>query len=221
MAKQKNPSAFSKKDQTNLLRAVIRYRQGEDRAMEEIYVLTKQYLMPYALRMATHQAVYQASVPATDPDLAEDMIEDTMEVVLKDIRTKLREPEHYCSWVLKILSNKFKNVYPKRDREAYPSQSEEETSGWDTVVTAIRRSESEFAVSETRMLLAAGMEQLKPAQREVVYCTYILDRKERETAEILNLPLGTVKGRKRAGLAKLRKLVPKEDSSMTRKGEKQ
>lgn len=212
MAKSKNPSAFTKEDHVHLIRAVVRYRQGEDSAMEEIYSLTWKYLLPYARKMATHQAVYQAGVPAVDEFLAEDLIEDTMVVVWKDIRTKLREPEKYCKWVLTILSNKFKNVYYKRDRLTYPSQSEEETGGWDTVVVGIGQSKSEFEELEDRMRLVSGLEHLKPAQQEVVYCTYLLDLREQDAAEILNIPLGTVKSRKKAGLAKLRKILPKEDS---------
>jgi RNA polymerase sigma-70 factor (ECF subfamily) len=48
--------------------------------------------------------------------------------------------------------------------------------------------------------------EIPPDQRQVLELAYFRDMSHSEMAETLNLPLGTVKGRVRAGLAKLRSL---------------
>jgi RNA polymerase sigma-70 factor (ECF subfamily) len=49
--------------------------------------------------------------------------------------------------------------------------------------------------------------QLPDAQRAVVEQIYIQDRTHEEAAEVLNIPLGTLKSRLRLGVGKLRQMI--------------
>ncbi|MBK8135205.1 MAG: sigma-70 family RNA polymerase sigma factor [Chloroflexi bacterium] len=59
-------------------------------------------------------------------------------------------------------------------------------------------------------LIRELLQDLPPDQRKVLELAYFLDMSHTEMAEHLNVPLGTVKGRVRAGLIKLRDLWSKK-----------
>lgn len=203
----KNYSDFKKEDRAILMRAVMRYRQGDDTAIDDICNLTKRYLWPIALHSATHQAVCNSG-QTTDYHFAEDMLEKTLITIWQKLRTDLREPDKYLAWAKKILSNNFKNEYQKRDSEIYPSQSEDEEHSWDTVVHNIDRTQMEqFEIRERMTMVNTAMNQLDEKHQAIVYEYFIEGYKEREIAESHGIPLGTVKSRKNYGLEKLRKLL--------------
>jgi len=69
-----------------------------------------------------------------------------------------------------------------------------------------------------------ALEQLPPAQREVLELAYFQGMTQREIAEYLNIPLGTVKTRMRLGMMKLRDMLeskPSPDGKKKRRGEKE
>ena len=51
------------------------------------------------------------------------------------------------------------------------------------------------------------MEKLSPDQRRVIELAFFSSMSQTEIAELLNLPLGTVKARIRRGMMKLRELI--------------
>lgn len=54
--------------------------------------------------------------------------------------------------------------------------------------------------------------RLSPEHRAVLVCTYLWDRSIKETAEILGVPVGTVKSRQHNALRKLRRVVRSESA---------
>lgn len=66
---------------------------------------------------------------------------------------------------------------------------------------------SEVSNTLDRALLKECLEQIPLEQREVIELAYFQGHTQREIAELKGIPLGTVKGRVRIGLQKLRSLV--------------
>jgi RNA polymerase sigma-70 factor (ECF subfamily) len=80
--------------------------------------------------------------------------------------------------------------------------------------TAARSQPSE-AFAETwrnarRDRLREALKELPPEQLEILELAYFSGRTQVEIAGLLNIPLGTVKGRMRLGLQKLRGLTLRE-----------
>ena len=65
----------------------------------------------------------------------------------------------------------------------------------------------EVSITLDRELLNGGLEQIPVKQREVIKLAYFEGYTQREIAELKEIPLGTVKGRIRIGMAKLRSLL--------------
>ena len=71
---------------------------------------------------------------------------------------------------------------------------------------------SVFSVLDTNVVienedLGAALAELSPERRNVVLLSYLLDMKDREIAEQLDLSLSTVQYRRTSALARLRKLM--------------
>ena len=71
---------------------------------------------------------------------------------------------------------------------------------------------SVFSVLDTNVVienedLGAALAELSPERRNVVLLFYLLDMKDREIAEQLDLSLSTVQYRRTSALARLRKLM--------------
>jgi RNA polymerase sigma factor (sigma-70 family) len=64
--------------------------------------------------------------------------------------------------------------------------------------------EAEVIAAETRTTLLAALARLRDEDREVIGARYLLDLSEAETAETLDLPIGTVKSRTSRALGRLR-----------------
>ncbi|MFC7646304.1 SigE family RNA polymerase sigma factor [Streptosporangium lutulentum] len=59
-----------------------------------------------------------------------------------------------------------------------------------------------------RLVMRQALMRLPPRQRAVIVLRYYEDRTERETAELLNCSIGTVKSQAHYALARLRELAP-------------
>ena len=69
-----------------------------------------------------------------------------------------------------------------------------------------------------RELLIGCLERIPKTQREVIQLAYFEGYTQREIAELKGIPLGTVKGRVRIGMAKLRSLLQELELGGSRDG---
>jgi RNA polymerase sigma-70 factor (ECF subfamily) len=73
---------------------------------------------------------------------------------------------------------------------------------------------AQLGAAERRDWLLAALEQLPQGLRDVVHLVYFQELKYREAAESLNIPVGTVKSRMHAAVAKLNELWNQTQSEL-------
>lgn len=119
------------------------------------------------------------------------------EAVYRGLRScrKLREPEHFATWLTRILINVCNTELRRRKRE-----------------TAVEEL-PETAVEEFDALpLKEAVERLPREVRAVIVLRYFTGLTLAETAQALEVPPGTVSTRQRKGLALLRLELEEDDA---------
>jgi RNA polymerase sigma factor (sigma-70 family) len=104
-------------------------------------------------------------------------------------------------WLLRIVANEARN---RRRSAGRASGLVVRVSQDRPSVDAAPSAEAALLASETRTSLLEAIGQLRDDDRRVIACRYFLDLSEAETAEVLDLPRGTVKSRLSRALARLR-----------------
>jgi RNA polymerase sigma-70 factor (ECF subfamily) len=131
---------------------------------------------------------------------ADDLTQITVERALR-ARLQWQEGTRLDAWLYRIMRNCWIDIVRSRSRagKVLAPQEEGEHVGYDP--TAQIDAKIDLA------LLMRAMEQLPPEQREVVALVLIEGFGYRETAELLELPLGTVSSRLVRGRTALLALV--------------
>jgi RNA polymerase sigma-70 factor (ECF subfamily) len=103
----------------------------------------------------------------------------------------------FRAWLLRIVANQARN----RRRSAGRRASYELRATEPRVAPA---AETAVLGATQRRVVAQAVADLPDKLRDVVACRHLLDLSEGETAEVLGVPLGTVKSRLSRGLDRLR-----------------
>ena len=165
-------------------------RQGDARAFETIYDRHGGPAFSLAYRMVGNRTS------------AEDVVQ---EAFLSIWRSRLRyEPERGSvrSWVLGIVHHRTidalrRNLVHERRRTSAEGIEERQEAPERTDVEAARREEA--------AVVRRALEALPPDQVQVIELAYFGGFTHTEIAGMLDAPVGTVKGRMRLGLEKLRR----------------
>jgi len=154
------------------------------------------------VRIYQTAALRTAYLVVRDPSEAEDVTQDALVKVYRSLG-QFQTGAPFKPWLLKIVRNEALNRVrgTKRRRllalrSPHDLVSDEATSPETEVVTG----------DEIRRLIRL-VEDLPERYRDVVIHRYLLDLSEQETAEVLGLPLGTVKSRNSRALQRLRNAV--------------
>lgn len=139
-----------------------------------------------------------------DPALAEDLAQETFLKTFSHL--KAYDPRYrFTSWILKIAHNTAVDAL-RRPRVVLPLTESEDGEGFEA--QAPEGGEGNPALALERQDLARALDdaidRLRPEYREVVVLRYQEELSYEEVAELLGLPLGTVKSylhRARAELA--------------------
>jgi RNA polymerase sigma-70 factor (ECF subfamily) len=135
-----------------------------------------------------------------DAALAEDAVQDAFLAVWRTAVSFDPRRGTASTWIMTLVHRRAVDVVRREDRRrAQPLDDAPQGTGEATDDAA--------AVREQRRAVQAALAQLSPDQREALELAYYGGLSQSELAERLGVPLGTVKSRMFAALAKLRDLL--------------
>lgn len=175
-----------------LARAV---QQGSEAAMNSLVERYYSPLLRYLFRMAGGQQA-----------LAEDMTQETFLRMMRGI-SSYNPQRPFKAWLYTVASNVARNYYSKADTKLTENSEEEDDYAADESLpeAAMMQRQDSAAVFDALM-------SLPEQQRSVVVLFYYEDLPQKEIAEILSIPLGTVKSRLSNGLKRLREILVNENA---------
>ncbi len=139
-----------------------------------------------------------------DRSEAEDLAQDAFLAVWRRSASYASARGSVRTWLLGIVHNRGVD----RLRRQAAAVRRQEALEWQALATAPPPDAADAAVS--RVMAGAvrqGLDDLPPEQGQVISLAYFAGFTHHEISEILELPLGTVKGRMRLGLDRLRRSV--------------
>ena len=131
-----------------------------------------------------------------DPGAAEDARQEVLFRVASRIRS-FDQRSSFRTWVFAIARNVVLNEIRSRARTPAPAEA---------VETAADAAGHEPEV-DTRLDVDAALARLSAARREVIVLRYLCDLPYQEIAEVLGIPVNTVRTRLRRGLGDLRVII--------------
>lgn len=157
--------------------------KGSEQAYHDLVVRYQRPMFTVILRMVR------------DPLLAEDLAQESFIKAFRALSTF--DPERkLSSWLFKIAHNTTLDHLRRRNLETVPlepggDQDSDRQSSWqDTEALSPERSAE---MSDLAEAIESALDQLRPEYREVVALRYQEGLAYQEIAEILDLPMGTVK----------------------------
>jgi RNA polymerase sigma factor (sigma-70 family) len=135
-----------------------------------------------------------------DAALAEDAVQDAFLAVWRTAVSFDPSRGTASTWIMTLVHRRAVDVVRREDRRrAQPLDDAPQGTGETT--------DEQAAVREQRRAVQAALAQLSPDQREALELAYYGGLSQTELSERLGVPLGTVKSRMFAALAKLRDLL--------------
>jgi RNA polymerase sigma factor (sigma-70 family) len=121
---------------------------------------------------------------------------------------RFRAGAPFRPWLLQIVVNEARNRRRSAGRREHLAlrAADEPSSGG-----AAPSPEAELLAHERRSRLLTALAALREDDRDVVVCRHLLGLSEEETAQVLSLPVGTVKSRLSRSLARLRAALAEEE----------
>jgi RNA polymerase sigma-70 factor, ECF subfamily len=172
--------------------------QGRDvRALEAFY--DKHRVFAYALALRT----------LGNPSDAEDVVQEASVNAWKSAGTYRAERSDPRSWILSIVHHR--SIDKLRGR-----RSRVQVVGLEEGMNAADSSDVWREVSEnlTGEDVRQALQHLPTEQRETIELAYFKGYTHTQIAELMEVPLGTVKGRMRIGLHKLKSLLGSSSSEL-------
>jgi RNA polymerase sigma-70 factor, ECF subfamily len=136
-----------------------------------------------------------------EPEGAEDVVQDAFISAWRGAATFKRERGNARSWLLSIVHHRAVDVVRRKTafRPAPLEAAGETAADNDTAGEAARNVEAGT--------VRAALETLPEAQRRTIELAYFGGYTQSELAGLMGVPLGTVKGRMRIGLQKMRRVL--------------
>ncbi len=160
---------------------------GEARALEELYDRYSTKAYGYALKICRA------------PHLAEEAVQSAFVTVWEKRELYNSSRAEFSSWFFAILRNRCIDIL-RRERHALSIESADALAGGDLSLDDV----------VDNLHLRRSVKSLPERLREVILLAYFDGYTHVQLAEILGLPLGTVKSRIRLGLEKLAEALKRE-----------
>ncbi len=173
------------------LQLVLRAQKGDTRAFGDLVRRHQDRVFNLASRMTG------------DRDMAADVTQDAFLRAFRSL-PKLRQPERFSSWLLKIVRNLSFDALGSRSAVSLDALLEDGDE-YLPVSGADPAEKLEGVLSDEAVAAALG--RVPPVYRQVLVLRHIEDLPYDQIAEILDLPLGTVKTRLFRGREQLRQFL--------------
>lgn len=166
------------------IKLVKQAKNGDKSAFEQLFLLEKEYLYKCAFLYTKNK------------EDALDLVQNCILKCMVSIR-ELREPKYFRTWMTKIMINCFNNESVKKRK--YVLLEKEVLKEENTALSA-----------EEKMDLYHAIDHLKFPYKEIIVQHYFASNKLTEIAEMLDMPIGTVKAYHSKAKAKLREMMEVE-----------
>jgi RNA polymerase sigma-70 factor (ECF subfamily) len=184
-----------------------RASEGDARALEVLYDRYSRVVYSFALRIVG------------DPQLAEELLQEVFFRAWQQGAAFRAARGTFITWLLSITHNMAIDEVRKRRRRPQRADNEEPETALAGVQDEGQDVEEEVWLSSLRTTIAEALEFLPPAQREAIEMAYFQGLTQREIAERLGEPLGTIKTRMRLGIQKLREQLGDQFGDLAQRSE--
>ena len=164
-------------------------RRGDPRAFEAVYERHSGAAFSLAYRMVGRGNV------------AEDVVQEAFLSIWRSGARYERARGSVRTWVLGIVHHR---AIDQLRRSSVHSKRRASDEGIEERLESGERTDVEVARRDEAQAIRSAMESLPPEQSHVIELAYFGGFTHTEIADILETPVGTVKGRMRLGLEKLR-----------------
>jgi RNA polymerase sigma-70 factor (ECF subfamily) len=162
--------------------------EGSPRGMEELYDAYGSLAYTLALRVVR------------DPHIAEDVVQETFLAVWRRSESYDSSRGSLKNWLCRICRNRaIDRVRRGRSRTAFGVSIDEAVNE-----PSLSDTWSQVAAELTRQQVRQALDELPADQRQTLELAYFGGYSQTEISQAMEVPLGTVKGRARLGLARLR-----------------
>jgi RNA polymerase sigma-70 factor (ECF subfamily) len=142
-----------------------------------------------------------------DAALAQDAVQEAFLAAWRTAPSYDPRRAKASTWILTIAHRRAVDLVRREERRrGVPLEDAPIASGGST--------DEEAWVRDRRRAVQAALAKLPPDQREAIELAYYGGLTQSELAERLGVPLGTIKSRMFAGLAKLRELLPDDEGTL-------
>jgi RNA polymerase sigma-70 factor (ECF subfamily) len=164
-------------------------RRGHPTAFEVVYERHSGVAFSLAYRMCAQRA------------LAEDIVQEAFLSLWRSGQRYDRTRGSVRTWILGIVHNRAIDALRRRTVRERGRVSDE---GLEERMAAPERTDLEVARREEAREVRSALDQLPEEQSRVIELAYFGGLSQSQIASLLDTPVGTVKGRMRLGLAKMR-----------------
>jgi RNA polymerase sigma-70 factor (ECF subfamily) len=186
------PFAYEREERVTDGALLQRIADGDSAAFDTLYRRFARPILGLALRLLR------------DRSRAEDAVQETFAAIWRSAASYRPDRGPGAPWLYAVARNAIIDRARAR-RDTTFADPPDEASGADGPP---ERAESAY----TSWRVHRAVHDLPPSEREVLELAYWGDLSQREVAEFLGIPLGTVKTRTRSGLARLADLLEGEFS---------
>tara|TARA_B110000014_G_C20089032_1_gene569942 strand:+ start:112 stop:585 length:474 start_codon:yes stop_codon:yes gene_type:complete len=130
-----------------------------------------------------------------DPDTAKDIAQDSMIKVWKNQDLFNPDKNKFFAWFYKIVKNTALDAY-RKDKNKIMIRTDKR--GLDYIEC--------YSINVDTIDMISNLNKLQPKYSEVLSLSFIHGHTQVKIAELLEMPLGTVKSRVKAGMRDLRKI---------------
>lgn len=171
---------------------IVRVANGDQAALATLYDRYGRAVYSFSLRIVG------------DAQVAEEILQEVFVRAWQQGGSFQSSRGTLITWLLSITHNLSIDEVRRRKRRPQKAESEEPESILATLPDDALDVEEEVWLSSLRVSIQDALQQLPAAQREAIELAYFQGLTQREIADVLGEPLGTIKTRMRLGMMKLK-----------------